>query len=100
MKIGYFCCLPCFEDCQGVGWKTIDGQVRPAFVVANGDREPAEVGPDHVQNGLAAVVVPHRAIDVQGLAFAGIGSLVQCCLSVSRSHCKENKETNFIDTFE
>ena len=42
--------LPWFEAFQGVWRQAVDGEIGPALVVADGDREAAEICPDDVQN--------------------------------------------------
>ena len=51
---------------------TVDAPVCIAVLVADGDGEPAVVGPDHL-DGLAGV-----AEDAHGVAFAAVSRLVLC----------------------
>ena len=67
-------CLPWVDDSQCPGFHAVDRPVGDALIVANGDGEPAEVGPDQVDDG------PFLALDLEGGAFASVlGPTFKAC---------------------
>ena len=58
--------LPRVDDPQCPGFHAVDGPVGDALVVADGDREPSEVGPHQVDDG------PLLALDLERRALATV----------------------------
>ena len=85
--------LPRFESREGVGGKTVDGQVGPPFIVADSDWESSEIRSNDIQfpgNGDARRLL-WRALDIQELSFAGVRGFVRYVISISWWNWKKTK---------
>jgi len=58
--------MPGVDNPQGSGFHAVDRPVSDALIVADGDGEPAEVGPDQVDDG------PLLALDLEGRALTPV----------------------------